>query len=573
MFLSLCNLTGLFMATTTPTVAEYVVNRLADLGIDRVFGVPGDYSFPFDDAIEACERLQWIVCANELNAAYAADGYARINGVSILSTTYGVGELSALNGVMGARAQRLPVFHIVGAPSTQIQIQGLITHHTLGDGVFNNFKAASESACCVSANLTPDNVIEEMERVIREALRLSAPAYISVPMDLGKMPIIGKPVKGGPLSQIKRTHSDPAALAAAIDFVINKLQASKNTIALPTQFVTNYGLTTSLLNFLKASKLPFATTPMDKGVLSESHPGYLGIYSGMGSSPVDLNATVEGADLVLDIGGVVFEDFNTTFWTDNIASTKLIVLGDQFVRMGSTIFTGVTLGDMLDGLTKRVSGSPKLSVKSSQAVMPIVGAATDPTSSDNFYPRLQSMLKSGDVLVVETGTCIMHTTPMLLPDGVGFQTQTLWGSIGWATPAAEGVCMANKKGRTILVTGDGSHQLTANEIGVMGRYGIKPIIFVLNNNIFGVENVLSEIGPSYDELAKWKYAQIPAAMGCDTWFAARVSTVAELDAAIKKANTYDGASYIEVMIPAAESQPIPLNVQNQIYKTNIPGKS
>jgi indolepyruvate decarboxylase len=561
------------MTSIPVTVAEYVVNRLADLGIDRVFGVPGDYSFPFDDAIETCERLQWIVCANELNAAYAADGYARINGVSILSTTYGVGELSALNGVMGARAQRLPVFHIVGAPSTQIQRQGLITHHTLGDSVFNNFKAASEAACCVSANLTPDNVIEEMERVIREALRLSAPAYISVPMDLGKMPVIGKPVKGVPLSQIKRTHSDPAALAAAIDFVVGKMQASKNTIALPTQFVTNYGLTAALLNFLNTSKLPFATTPMDKGVLSESHPGYLGIYSGMGSSPVDLKATVEGAELVLDIGGVVFEDFNTTFWTDNIASTKLIVLGDQFVRMGSTIFTGVTLGDMLEGLTKRVSARPNLSVKSSQPVMPIVGAATDPTSSDNFYPRLQSLLKSGDVLVVETGTCIMYTTPMLLPDGVGFQTQTLWGSIGWATPAAEGVCMANKKGRTILVTGDGSHQLTANEIGVMGRYGIKPIIFVLNNNIFGVENVLSEIGPSYDELAKWKYAQIPAAMGCDTWFAARVSTVAELDAAIKKANTYDGASYIEVMIPAAESQPIPLNVQNQIYKTSIPGEA
>lgn len=561
------------MTSPPVTVAEYVVNRLADLGIDRVFGVPGDYSFPFDDAIEACDRLQWIVCANELNAAYAADGYARINGVSILSTTYGVGELSALNGVMGARAQRLPIFHIVGAPSTQIQRQGLITHHTLGDGVFNNFKAASESACCVSANLTPDNVIEELERVIREALRLSAPAYISVPMDLGKMPIIGKPVKGVPLSQIKRTHSDPAALAAAIDFVMTKMQASKNTIALPTQFVTNYGLTTALLNFLNASKLPFATTPMDKGVLSESHPGYLGIYSGMGSSPVDLKATVEGAELVLDIGGVVFEDFNTTFWTDNIASTKLIVLGDQFVRMGATIFSGVTLGDMLEGLTKRVGASSNLSVKSSQSVMPIVGAATDPTSSDNFYPRLQSLLKSGDVLVVETGTCIMHTTPMLLPDGVGFQTQTLWGSIGWATPAAEGVCMANKKGRTILVTGDGSHQLTANEIGVMGRYGIKPIIFVLNNNIFGVENVLSEIGPSYDELAKWNYAQIPAAMGCDTWFAARVSTVAQLDAAIKKANAYDGASYIEVMIPASESQPIPLSVQNQIYKTNIPGKT
>ena len=128
------------MASNGLSVAEYVVNRLVDLGIDRVFGVPGDYSFPFDDAIEACDRVEWIVCANELNAAYAADGYARIQGAAILSTTYGVGELSAINGVMGAKAQRLPVFHIVGAPSTQIQRQGLITHHTLGDGVYNNFR-------------------------------------------------------------------------------------------------------------------------------------------------------------------------------------------------------------------------------------------------------------------------------------------------------------------------------------------------------------------------------------------------------------------------------------------------
>jgi indolepyruvate decarboxylase len=555
------------------TVAEYVINRLADLGIDRVFGVPGDYSFPFDDAIESSDRVQWIVCANELNAAYAADGYARINGVSILSTTYGVGELSAINGVMGAKSQRLPVFHIVGAPSTQIQRQGLITHHTLGDGVYNNFRSISEAACCVSAYLTPDNVIQEMERVISEALRLSAPAYITVPMDLAKMPVIGTPVKGPALAQIKRGRSDPASLEAALDFVIGKIQASKNIVALPTQFVKNFGALEILEQFLLQTNTPYATTPMDKAVISESHPNFLGIYNGMSSSPAVVKSMVEGADLVLDIGGVVFEDFNTTFWTDNISSAKLMTLGDQFVRMGNTVFTGVTLRDMLEGLTKRVSARAEGAARSKMTTIPLVGAPAEPTSSSNFYPRLQRILKSGDVLVVETGTCIMYATPMLLPDGVGFQTQTLWGSIGWATPAAQGVCMANKSGRTILVTGDGSHQLTANELGVMGRYGIKPIIFVLNNNIFGVENVLSEIGPSYDELARWNYSKIPSAMGCDSWFAARVSSVAELDTAIEKANTFDGASYIEVMIPASESQPLPLNVQNQIYKTNIPGKA
>jgi len=560
------------MASSIPTVAEYVVNRLADLGIDRVFGVPGDYSFPFDDAIEACDRLEWIVCANELNAAYAADGYARINGVSILSTTYGVGELSALNGVMGAKSQRLPVFHIVGAPSTQIQRQNLITHHTLGDGVYNNFRAASELACCVSAYLTPDNVIEEMERVIREALRLCQPVYITVPMDLGRMPIIGRPVKGLPISQIKRAQSDPAALEASIQFILEKIESSKNTIALPTQFIANFGVLELLKQFLNKSNIPYATTPMDKAVISEANPNYLGIYNGMSSSPTSLKATIESADLVLDIGGVVFEDFNTTFWTDSIASSRLLTLGDQFVRMGNTIFTGIVLSDVLAGLAQRISSGAKSNAVDSQIQLPLAGEPTDPTSSANFYPRLHKMLKAGDVLVVETGTCITHTTPMILPDGVGFQTQTLWGSIGWATPAAEGICMANKKGRTILVTGDGSHQLTANEIGVMGRYDIKPIIFVLNNNIYGVENVLSEIGPSYDNLAKWNYSQVPGAMGCDSWFCVRASTVAELDAAIEKANTFDGASYIEVMIPTSESQPLPMSVQNQIYKTNIPGK-
>ena len=558
------------MPSNILNVAEYVVERLADLGVDQVFGVPGDYTFPFDDAIEASKRVKWVVCANELNAAYAADGYARVNGVSMLTTTYGVGELSAINGVMGAKSQRLPVFHLVGAPSTQIQRQGLITHHTLGDGVYNNFRGLSEAACCVSAHLTPDNVIEEMERVIREALRLCAPAYICVPMDLAKMPIIGTPVKGVPLAQIKRAQSDPAAINAAIKFILGKVQASKNTVALPTQFATNYGLTDALLNFLNKSNLPFATTPMDKGVISEAHPNYLGIYNGMSSSPSGVKGLVEGADLVLDIGGVVFEDFNTTFWTDNLSSSKLLTIGDQFVRMGNTIFTGVTMGDVLLALTEQITPASKSSNTSPHSVMPLVGAPTDSTSSANLYPRIQRMLKSGDVLVVETGTCVLYTTPMYLPDGVGFQTQTLWGSIGWATPAAEGVCMANKKGRTILITGDGSHQLTANEIGVMGRYGLKPIIFVLNNAIYGVENVLSEVGPSYDDLAKWQYAQIPNAMGCNDWFSAKVSTVAELDAAIEKANSFDGASYIEVMIPQSESQPLPLNVQNQIYKTNIP---
>ncbi len=558
------------MSSIIPTVAEYVVNRLADLGIDRVFGVPGDYAFPFADTIEECERLEWISCANELNAAYAADGYARVYGASILSTTYAVGELSALNGVMGSKSQRLPVFFIVGSPSTQIQRQGLVTHHTLGDGIFNQFQSISAAACCVSTNLTPDNVVDEMERVIREALRLSAPAYIILPMDFARMPIMGQPVKGQLLNAVKRTKSDPASLDAAVQFVLNKVNGAKQIVALPSNLIATYGLTNQFVEFLKKSGMSYATSPMSKGVISETHPNYLGLYSGVTSSPPALKSIVEGADLILDLGGLINEDINTGNWTSNLAPDKTIVIGDHFVKMGGTLFSGVTLEDMLIELTQKIRPVAKLQLDEKPLQFPIVGAPSDSTSSANFYPRLQKMLRSGDVLVAETGTCMLFLTPMWLPEGVGFQAQALWGSIGWATPAAEGICMANKSGRTILVTGDGSHQLTANEIGTMGRYGIKPIIFVLNNALYGVEIIVSESGWKYDDIAQWNYSHLPEAMGCSDWFCAKVSTVAELDAAIEKANAHDGASYIEVMIPASESKPVDIALQNHVYKANIP---
>src|SRR3984893_16245349 len=125
------------------TVIHYVLKRLKEISVDGVFGVAGDYAFPVNDAIVQDQSLNWIGCANELNAAYAADGYARMRGAAMLCTTYAVGELSALNGVMGAKAEHVTIFHLVGMPSMRNQRQHKIVHHTLGDGVFQGFKKIS----------------------------------------------------------------------------------------------------------------------------------------------------------------------------------------------------------------------------------------------------------------------------------------------------------------------------------------------------------------------------------------------------------------------------------------------
>src|ERR1700740_1056620 len=163
-----------------PTVADYIVRRLAREGITDCFGVAGDFAFKLDDAIVRSERIRWIGCSNELDAAYAADGYARMRGCSMLCTTYAVGELSALNGVMGAKAERSCVFHIVGMQTMRHQRVHKITQHTLGDGVFQNFANISAQAACVSAVITPDNCVGEMERIIATARSENQPAYILV---------------------------------------------------------------------------------------------------------------------------------------------------------------------------------------------------------------------------------------------------------------------------------------------------------------------------------------------------------------------------------------------------------
>lgn len=559
---------------STPTVAEYVLTRLAALGIDKVFGVPGDYAFSVDDAVEVVDGLDWVGCANELNAAYAADGYARVRGAAILSTTYGVGELSALNGVMGSKAHRLPVFHIVGMPSERIQHLGLITHHNLGDTRYDRFQAISASACCVSAVLTPDNCVDELERVIREALRQSMPAYIVISEVNGRMPVLGTPVTGAALPTIKRQRSDPGELAAAVAAIAPKIAAAQRPVATITALTARYGVADKAVALVAAANLPAAITSYDKGVVDESLPQFIGMYSAGSSNPAEVRDIVEQADLILDIGGVLLTELNTALWGAVLDTDRAICIHDNWIRVGTSVFLNVAIDDVLDALTAAVSPRSRPDAPAHD-LLEMAGTADEPTSSASFYPRLQRRLRAGDTLVIETGTAMFHLNPMRLPAGVDAQSQGLWGSIGWATPATLGVAMGKAAhgktpGRTWLVTGDGSHQLTCNELAVMGRYGVTPVIVVLNNGLYGIEDVISERGHPYDDLAPVQYHLLPAAFGCSGWLTRKVTTVGELEDALEAVDAHDGAAYLEVMIPNEESQPFPDEVIDRGYKLRTP---
>ena len=530
------------------TVIEHVLGRLKSIGINHIFGVAGDYAFPVDDAVVNFQGIEYVGCCNELNAAYAADGYARIHGLGAISTTYGVGELSAINGIAGAYAEHVPVFHLVGMPNMTAQAGHMLVHHTLGNGEFDFFRKMADPVVCASAIMTPQNVAYETERLIAEALYHRRPVYMSFPGDLAEQKVVSS---ARPLDP---PISDPAILQSVTDAIIAALEGAHTACILPGILAIRAGVRDALQSFVDASGLPFATMFMDKSVLEEQQPAYIGMYDGK-LMDESVRAFVESCDWVLIIGALM-TDFNTGAFTAHLNPEKAINIRHHLTQVASKVYPNVEMKDVLTELTRRVK---KRSEKSS--IKPVslganVGSGSDPITAEALYPRWANFLKPNDILITETGTSALGLAFALLPKGVTFHSQALWGSIGYATPSAFGAAVAAPDRRLVLVTGDGSHQLTAQEISQFGRRGLKPIVFLLNNNGYLIERLLCKNpAMAYNDLASWEYSKLPEALGCKGWFTARVTTCGEFDQALKAAEQDGTGAYIEVVTDTYETPP------------------
>jgi indolepyruvate decarboxylase len=536
------------------TVIDHVLARLKQIGIGDVFGVPGDYAFPVNDAICNDPALNWIGCTNELNAAYAADGYARIKGVGAVCTTYGVGELSAINAIAGSYAEHLPVFHLVGMPNMATRAGRKLVHHTLGTGEFDLFRRMTEPVVAAHAVLTPENAAFETERLIHEALYHRRPVYLGFPADLALKPVLGA------AAEIPMPPSDPEALDAVCAAVGAALSRARSAVVLPGMLVGRTGYAGALQRWIDASGLPFATMFSAKSVLDESHPNYIGMYDGALMDP-EVQAAVETADLVIDIGSPL-TDFDSGVFTARLDPERTIWIGHHRTRIGAKTYANVELGDLLNRLVELAE--PKDWPRHKPGTLAaIAGKGGDPIDAAALYPRWAGFVQPNDIVIAETGTASMGLGFALLPTGASFHNQTLWGSIGWATPAAVGAAIAAPDRRTILITGEGSHQLTVQEIGQFARKGLKPIIFVLNNDGYLIERLLCKDPEiAYNDLAPWNYTELPHAFGCENWLALRATTCAELDMALAQARKADTGVYVEVVTPRYAASELALKLRD-----------
>ncbi|WP_193014352.1 MULTISPECIES: alpha-keto acid decarboxylase family protein [Gammaproteobacteria] len=529
------------------TVVEYILNRLYDLGISDIFGVAGDYAFPIEDTICNSSHMRWIGNCNELNAAYAADGYARIKGMAALSTTFGVGELSAINAIAGSYAENLPIFHLVGMPTSGVQKSKRLVHHTLGNGDFDIFYQLGQRLACAHAILTPENCIAEIERLITTALKERRPVYIGLPSDYAMMPVI----ENTSVTIPKKPTSDKKALEKVVSTIIEKLIHSNSICVLPGILSSRLGLSDNVQLFINKTGLPYATMFMDKSILSESNHQYIGMYDGKLMTP-DVREFVENSEYVVGIGAIM-TDFNTGSFTADIKPEQFISIMPEYVVIDSVIYSSIYMEDILSELTKRLPNKTYHQIKA-KGLGDAIFSNNGEITAQYLYPRLEKFFKPNDIIIAETGTFSMGLGFALLPAAAQFHNQTLWGSIGWATPASFGAALAAPEKRIILITGEGSHQLTVQEISQFVRFGLKPIILVLNNDGYLIERLLCDYPEAYyNDLAQWNYHLLPKAFGAKDWHCEKVTTINELNKALEVAESTESASYIEIVTERYEA--------------------
>ncbi|KAK2612135.1 hypothetical protein QQS21_001865 [Conoideocrella luteorostrata] len=402
-------------------VSEYLFRRLHEIGDRSVHGVPGDYNLVALDYLSDC-GLQWVGSVNELNAAYAADGYARVNRIEALITTFGVGELSAINGVAGAFSEHIPVVHIVGCPSTASKRNCMLLHHTLGNGDFNVFANMSAQISYAMAKLSsPSEIADQIDHALRQCWIQSRPVYITLPTDM-----VQAKIKGSRLKQ-------PIDLAAPANDPEKEVDAC----------AIRHRVLPEVHSLMDKSSLTMFVTPMGEGAIDEIHGNFGGGYAEAGSHPLEVKDRVESSDLIITIGALK-SDFNTTGFSYRTLQLKSIDLHS-------------------DHCVVRYSTYPEVSMK-------------------GVLQKLSEFLKDDDIVVTETGTANFGIWDTKFSKRVTAFSQILWGSIGWSVGACQGAALAAMDNgadrRIILFVGDGSFQLTAQEVSTMIRHGLSPTMYV-----------------------------------------------------------------------------------------------
>jgi indolepyruvate decarboxylase len=520
----------------TPTIGDYLIQRLHAYRVGYVFGIPGDYVLGFYDHL--CKsRIKVIGTSKEDGAGFAADAYARVHGMGAVCVTYCVGGLSVANAIAGAYAEKSPVVVISGAPGMRERINDPMLHHKVKS--FSTQREIFEKiTVCAVALEDPNTAFRSIDHALALCWRHKRPVYIELPRDLVDI-IPEHPVP----SESTTTTYDEAALHEALAEAVARLQAAKNPLILADVEIHRYGLGTELVSLSERTGIPVAVTILGKSVMSELHPNYIGVYEGaMGRD--DVTAAVENSDCVLMLG-TFLTDVNLGIFTARIDPAHAIEATSEKIQISRHRYDNVAFDAFVRGLVtaklpKRPLALKKLAAKKSaplsrHALMKVT----------RMFEFLNDRLADDMAVVCDVGLCLFGAIDLTIHRRTEFIAPAYYTSMGFAVPASVGVALANKQLRPVVLVGDGAFQMTGMELSTVVRQKLNPIIILLDNNGYTTERAIQD-GP-YNDIHQWQYHRMPDLLGVG--WATRVRTEGEFIDAWEQAVAHDDSySLISVQL-------------------------
>ena len=538
------------------SIGNFLLRRVHEAGIRHIFGVPGDYNLELLQQLQDAGALKWVGTCNELNASYAADGYARLNGLGALTVTNGVGPLSAINGVGGSYSEHVPVICIAGSIPLRSIDRGLGMHHTMADGSWDHFLNAYAHVTAAHARLTPRNAATEIDRLILTAWQEKLPVYMELPSDIAYLDI---EVPADPLV-LAEPSSDPERLRSCIAAIAERLSAATSAAILVDADADRFGVASELMELAEKTQAPVAVINAAKAVIDETFPHYVGVYNGAASEPHTREA-IETSDCLLAIGYRPIEVTTGDFSASLPANT--IHARPYSVDVGDDNYQAVTLKEVLKGVTGAVAPSPNRAPRQAAAAVAARAHAdgSAKVTQAAYWQAMQEYLREGDVLYVDNGTAFT-LLGLRLPPKCSFVGSINWGSIGYSVGALLGALTAAPERRHILFVGDGSFQVSAQELSTILRHDHKPVIFLINNGGYTIERGYLGKDETYNDIANWAYADLPKVFRRDT--TARsfvVKTIGDLQDALSAPN--DTMIFVESIMDAHDALGPVINSSNK----------
>ncbi len=520
------------------TVSAYLLERLKQLGVDHVFGIPGDFILPFYQILMG-SKLAHIAACNELDCGYAADGYAREKGLAAIAVTYGAGSFCTVNAIAGAYAENVPLLLISGGPPADNYLTQPTTHHTLPKKYDASMRIFSEitvhAKFIADASSAPDAIDEALEICLRE----SKPVYLEIPMDVQSQFCVSAEHTSINYDNVKR-ESESVALGKAIKMLTDRLSAKGSSAILLGQEVRRSGLEEEIIKLVSHTNIPVVSMLDEKPYYVEQMEQCVGIYQG-GCSDPEVNAFIESADTLLFLG-VVDSDFNLGGALAVLDPDKCVWAFDGKVRTGNSTYDDVFIVDLIEGLLKSLPaniGSMESVPRNNFYYRASDPYQTEPNSkitSDRLFQRLAHFIQAEDILVAD-GPAAINGVQIQLPAGCKYMASSYWAAIGHGFAASLGTCVAADKDRRVLVlVGDGSFQICGQELSSMLRYDVTPIIILMNNKGYTAERMIHD--GAFNDVAHWNYHKL-----CEVFDGVRgseVFTEDDLETALQRADRHKG---------------------------------